>query len=541
MAGFQLRNMSIRGKLAVILGMTIFALAGTRALGLSQLGGFLDRFKGYTDQLEVTQRAISEAHRVEQGLSRQAIAAVQSGSGVTAASPPDDARAAAFQQTASAFERLDGLAAAAGLNAASVRALRETHRASRTLAADDLLVHPQATAVAQLVEQLDGKFDTLRKEAQSAREVEVQIMNRTYITMLILVFGAGVVAYLLILAMITRPLARVAQVADRVAHGDLRSDVHAGGEDELGRVMRSLRDMNRGLTRLIGKVRSVTVTIGKGSNDIAAANADFAGRMSGQSAALKQTAATMRQLSAGVGLTARNARLASERATGASRIAAKGGEQVTRVAETMNEIDASARRITEIIGVMDGIAFQTNLLALNAAVEAAHAGENGRGFAVVATEVRHLAQKSAGAAQEVRKLIEDSLGKVTQGASAVRLARETMTEIVDNTEDVTRIVGEIATLAAEHARGLADVNRVVGEIDQVTRQNSDVFERAARAAADMHQQATILRDAVSVFRLAADDSDAHTAARSMRLPQGTPRVAGNPLANTARILPNPAE
>ncbi len=500
--GFSFKPMSIRGKLALILGVTIFALAATRAVGLSQLGGFLERFKGYSDHIETAQLALSEARRAELGLARQMIVALSS----RAAPAADDSRRRAFQQTDDAMARLETLAAGAGVDAATVRALRESHRAARAFAADESLLHPQAPPLEKLIDGLSRHSDELRKQAQSAHAAETSILNRTYLTMLMLVFGAGVVAYLLIVKMITRPLARVAQVADTVAGGDLRSDVRVDSEDELGRVMCSLRDMNHGLAQLIGKVRSVSRSIGGCSDQIASANADFAVRMSSQSATLRQTAVTMGDLSAGIDRTAHNAQSAAERVTCASGIAAKGGDEVARVAYTMTEIDASARRITEIIGVIDGIAFQTNLLALNAAVEAARAGENGRGFAVVATEVRHLAQRSAAAAQEVRKLIEDSLDKVGEGASAVQSARKTMAEIVDNANDVTRIVGEIATLAAAHAHGLAEVNRAVGDMDRTTRQSAALIEGAARTAADMNKQALELRDAVAVFRLADDVS-----------------------------------
>ena len=443
MNGFSLNRISIRAKLAVILGVTIFALAATRAFGLVQLGDFLDRFKSYTDRMETVQVDALDAHRRTLSLAR------------------------------------DG-------------ALSDAQLAERGAALDGL----------------GARFEVLRKEADAARTVEADIMNRTYVSMLILVFGAGAVAYFLIAAMISRPLARVAQVADTVARGDLRSEVQVESEDELGRVMRSLRDMNQGLAGLIGEVRGVSGTIGERSGDIASANAEFAERMASQSAALEQTAATMERLSAGAGQTAENARQASERAAGASTIAAQGGEAVARVAATMQEIDASARRIGEITAVIDGIAFQTNLLALNAAVEAARAGAHGRGFAVVATEVRHLAQRSAAAAKEVRGLIDNSLAKVEQGAGAVRSAAGTMTNIIENSKQVTRIVGEIAALSAQQAHGLEEINRAVGDMDQATRRNSELTERAAHAAQAMREQAVVLNGAVSVFQLSENGGTA---------------------------------
>ena len=499
MISLSFNSTSIRAKLALILGFTIFALAATRALGLIQLDGFLERFKEHTDRMETVRLATFEAHRAEQGLARQIIAIQPL---LAAPAGAEESRQKAFQQTEDALARLESLAASAGLDTQPVKTLRAAHRDAQGLAADAPLAQARLLALEKLTELLTSRAGMLRKEAESARSVETVILNRTYFSMLILVLGAGIIAYWLIVKMITRPLARVAQVADTVARGDLRSDVRPESTDELGRVMSSLRDMNRGLADLIGDVRRVSGAISGCSDGIAAISAESAGRMSSQSSALTQMAATMGDLSSGIGRTAQNARLASERAAGASSIAVKGGEVVSRVTATMNEIDASARRITEVIAVIDGMAFQTNLLALNAAVEAARAGEQGRGFAVVAAEVRRLAQKSTEAAQEVRTLIEDSLAKVSQGASAVREAGDTMSKIVENARDVTLIVEEIATLAAAQARGVQEVNRAVGAMDQSNRHNSVLVERAVGAASKMREQAFVLNDAVSIFRLA---------------------------------------
>ena len=463
---FNFKAMSIRVKLAAILGVTIFALAGTRALGLSQLGSFLERFKSYTDQLETVQLEIASSHRAELDLFRRAVGRLES-------------------------------------------------------------LQTEAVALRRSAEELAGKFEALRNEAEAARAVEVAIMNRTYVSMLVLVLGAGILAYILIVAMIARPLARVAEVADAVARGDLRSDVTVESTDELGLVMRSLRDMNHGLGSLIGKVRGVSGIIGEGSARIATVNADFAARMAQQSASLEKTAAAMQALTGGVGRTAEHARRASERASNASEVAVKGGKEVARVAATMLEIDRSAQRITEVIAVIDGIAFQTNLLALNAAVEAAHAGANGRGFAVVAAEVRRLAQRSASAAQEVKNLIEDSLAKVKQGEIAVRSAGGTMSEIVEYAQEFTGIVGEIAQLASGQALGLAEINRTVAEMDQVTRQNADLTDDAAHSAQAMREQAIVLNNAVSVFQFSELRGDTVTSA------------AVSP-ANTATLFPTQA-
>ena len=499
------RHLSIRAKLALILGVTIFALAATRALGLVQLGGFLDRFMSYTTSLEKTQDAMSAVQAAERGLAREWVilhaAARQSGGEI------GQQLASAADGTDQALVRLERLAPEVGLDAARVRALREAHRSTRAgygagAVAAAALEHPQQASLQEIGERLAARFARQRETAAGAYATETRIMNGTYISMLGLVLGAGIVAYVLIAKMVTRPLARMVEVANTVAAGDLRSTIEITSEDELGQVMRALRDMNSGLARLIGEVRQGSVAIAAGSGQIDSANASLADRMADQAAALEETATTMEQLTTTVGRNAEQARRAAESAGHASGIAEKGGAEVSRVVDTMNAIDAGARRITDIIGVIDSIAFQTNILALNAAVEAARAGEQGRGFAVVATEVRSLAQKSAAAAREIKTLIEDALTRVDEGSQVVQAAGRTMAEVVAAAQEVTGIVTDIATLSAEQAHGLQEINRAVADMDQKTRNNSELVDHAADAARANREQAAALEEAIAVFRLA---------------------------------------
>ena len=508
--GIAFDRLSVRAKLAAILGVTIFALAATRALGLSQLGGFLERFDGYIQSVDAGQAALASAHEAQIGLARQLVAAqaVRRASAPTSREQAEREFAAATTQTESALERLQGFASALDVDPAPLRALRDGQADARerlralARAGETILEHPQAAALRALEASLATRFGAARAEAAQAHAREVRIMQWTYVSMLVLVLGAGAAAYFLIAAMVTRPLARMVEVADTVAAGDLSSRIEETRLDELGQVMRALAGMNRGLAGLIGKVRDASGAISGASGDIAAANASLAERMTEQAAALEETAATMQQLTDAVASNAEHARRAAERASGASSVAERGGAEVRRVVDAMQVIDAGARRITDIIGVIDSIAFQTNILALNAAVEAARAGEQGRGFAVVAAEVRALAQKTSTAAGEIKELIGDSLARIAEGGSAVQSAGDTMESVVASVREVTDIIADIARVSVEQANGLHEVNRTVAAMDGRTRENSGLVDRAAEAARAMRAQAHALHGAVAAFRLA---------------------------------------
>jgi len=300
---------------------------------------------------------------------------------------------------------------------------------------------------------------------------------------------------------ITRPIATATVLADAVAQGDLSRRIAVDGRDEIASLMRSLGTMNANLRKLVGEVRSSTDSIGTASTEIATGNQDLSARTEQAASSLQETASSMEQLTATVRQSADSSSQANQLAASAAAVAARGGVVVSHVVTTMEEINGSSRKIADIIGVIDGIAFQTNILALNAAVEAARAGEQGRGFAVVASEVRSLAQRSAEAAKEIKSLIGASVDKVEGGARLVADAGRTMTEIVGSVQRVSDIIGEISAAASEQSGGIGQVNIAVGQLDQMTQQNSALVEESAAAAQSLREQAARLSAVVATFRL----------------------------------------
>jgi methyl-accepting chemotaxis protein-1 (serine sensor receptor) len=307
-------------------------------------------------------------------------------------------------------------------------------------------------------------------------------------------------AFFLIRA-ITHPLQEALDHFDAISAGDLTRRIEVKSSDEMGRLMVALSKMHQSLITIIGQVRTGTDTIATASSQIAAGNLDLSSRTEEQASSLEETASAMEELTSTVKQNADNARQASQLAVTAADIAAKGGAVVGHVVNTMASINASSKKIVDIIGVIDGIAFQTNILALNAAVEAARAGEQGRGFAVVASEVRNLAQRSAGAAKEIKTLINDSVTKVDDGTNLVNQAGATMEQIVDSIKRVTDIMGEIAAATQEQSAGIEQVNQAISQMDQVTQQNAALVEEAAAASEAMQDQASKLAQSVSVFKL----------------------------------------
>jgi methyl-accepting chemotaxis protein len=300
---------------------------------------------------------------------------------------------------------------------------------------------------------------------------------------------------------ITRPINQAMQVARRVADGDLSAQIEVNSKDETGQLMQALKDMNDSLARIVGEVRSGSDAISTASNEIASGNLDLSSRTEQQAGALQQTASSMEELTSTVKQNADNAQQANQLAASASEIAIKGGTVVSEVVHTMGSINESSKKIADIIGVIDSIAFQTNILALNAAVEAARAGEQGRGFAVVAAEVRNLAQRSASAAKEIKALIDDSVEKVGAGAKLVDQAGATMDEVVASVKRVTDIISEITQASKEQSSGIEQVNDAITQMDAVTQQNAALVEQAAAAAQSMQDQAGTLAKVVSVFKL----------------------------------------
>lgn len=305
---------------------------------------------------------------------------------------------------------------------------------------------------------------------------------------------------------ISRSLSHAVEAANAVAQGDLSYPIQVHGKDEIAALLQALSAMKENLARVVAGVRRNAEGVATASAQIAQGNNDLSGRTEEQASALEQTAASMEELNATVKQNAENARQADQLAKGASGIAAKGGQVVGQVVQTMRGINESSKKIADIITVIDGIAFQTNILSLNAAVEAARAGEQGRGFAVVASEVRTLAQRSAAAAREIKTLIGASVERVEQGTRQVDEAGETMVEVVNAIQRVTDIMSEISAASAQQSAGVSQVGEAVNQMDQTTQQNAALVEESASAAESLKGQAQDLVSAVAVFRLAPADT-----------------------------------
>ena len=334
---------------------------------------------------------------------------------------------------------------------------------------------------------------------------------------------------------IVHPLNDAVRVAGAVAAGDLTQRIEVMSNDETGKLMEAMKHMNESLVGIVGQVRGGTETIAVASRQIATGNADLSSRTESQASSLEETASSMEELTSTVKQNAENARQANQLVVSTAEIAAKGGSVVSEVVVTMESIKDSSRKIADIIGVIDGIAFQTNILALNAAVEAARAGEQGRGFAVVASEVRSLAQRSAGAAKEIKALIEDSVGKVDAGGKLVDEAGKTMDEIVTSVKRVTDIMSEIAAASHEQSAGIEQVNQAVGQMDEMTQQNAALVEEAAAAAESLREQAGQLSEAVSVFRVDSSAMARVAPQASREVAQFKPRAkpAARPVSSPA--------
>ncbi len=365
----------------------------------------------------------------------------------------------------------------------------------------DALV-PVGTAIHAMVE---WKVSSAKEDADDTRAAFES--STTAVMALTLAGVATAIALGILLARsIVRPLARAISVADAVSRGDLSVELEAEGSDEMSRLQRSLAGMVQSLRKLVASVRTGVDSVAVASGQIASGNQDLSSRTEAQASNLEQTAAAMEQLSSTVKQNAEAARQANVLAAAASEVAGRGGVAVGQVVDTMGRIQASSRKIAEIIGVIDAIAFQTNILALNAAVEAARAGEQGRGFAVVAGEVRNLAQRSAQAAREIKALIADSVDSVEDGSRQVTQAGKTMNDLVHQVRRVTDLLGEIASATLEQNSGIGSVNNAVTQLDHMTQQNAALVEQSAAAAASLSDQAAQLAQAVAIFKLGKDES-----------------------------------
>lgn len=344
--------------------------------------------------------------------------------------------------------------------------------------------------------------DQLAASQEDIRSATLQMSIAALITLLL-----GLLISWFISRQITTPLGNTLNMAEKIATGDLTMSINTTRKDELGQLMSAMSKMNDNLHNMIDDIRVGVSQISNASSEIVAGNTDLSSRTEQQAAAVEQTAASMEQLTATVKQNADNAHHANKLAISASQTAKQGGEQVNNVVQTMTAIESSSKRIAEITSVINSIAFQTNILALNAAVEAARAGEQGRGFAVVASEVRSLAQRSSQAAKEIEGLISESVTQVSRGATLVGNAGKTMNDIVTSITQVHDIMGEIATASDEQSRGISQVSQAIVEMDSTTQQNAALVEQSSAAADSLEEQARLLKQAVSVFRLANSQHD----------------------------------
>jgi methyl-accepting chemotaxis protein len=365
---------------------------------------------------------------------------------------------------------------------------------------------------------------TVNVTAQSIQSTYRKAITSTFVTVLFMIVLGAAIAWSLSRS-IAQGIGDAAQIVMNVADGNLNNHIPLGGGDELGQMLRSLQTMQSNLSKIVSAVRCGAEMVAHASIEIAQGNLDLSNRTEYQASALQETTASMSDLGGNVRQTAESAQEANELALQASSIANKGGAEVLRVVSTMKEIDASSRKISDIISVIDGIAFQTNILALNAAVEAARAGDHGLGFAVVAGEVRTLAGRSAEAAKEIKSLIGDSVERVRKGTSLVSQTGTTMTEVVDSIQNVTDIMGRINVASRNQATGVSQVGAAVAQLDQVTQQNAALVEQMSAATKALQHQASELVQAVAVFKLGvSDDQITRTVAQGLITSGVAPKV-----------------
>jgi methyl-accepting chemotaxis protein len=398
---------------------------------------------------------------------------------------------------------------------AAVAESRKTYIAGRAAATQARDAGQADTAMALLKSQVyPALADYLAKQqayidhevvqAEAQRQAASAGRNRSIwavIGLLVLTALGMVLATAVVVRRVVHPMNELVDVARRIGEGDLDVEVAQQRNDELGAVMKSLAGMRDSLRRIVGQVRESAESIQVASAEVASGNTDLSHRTEQAASNLQQTAGSLEQLTGNVRQSADAAAQANQLAASASAVAQRGGSVVAQVVSTMDEINHSSKRIADIIGTIDGIAFQTNILALNAAVEAARAGEQGRGFAVVASEVRSLAQRSAEAAREIKTLIGSSVDKVEAGARLVQDAGSTMGEIVASVQRVTDVIGEITAAAAEQSSGIGSVNTAISSLDQMTQQNAALVEQSAAAAESLNDQARRLSQSMGVFRL----------------------------------------
>ena len=517
----NLSNLRVKPKLMLGFAFIAAIVLVVSALSLRSLGSSNDRFANYLSGVGTRERLATD---IRGAAMRRAIAA-RNLVLVTESKDVELEKAAVTQADADVIGALDKLKAAVA--AASDVSERDQALFAEIVRVEGLygpvardivgraLANQKDAAIARmnadcrplLAALLKATDDYIAYDQELSRQ-RVKDAENGYAsdrTMLAAVCGAAVLIALamgwMLASAVTRPLERCVVLAEAVAAGDLSSHIVVDRKDETGQLLAALSRMNGSLVTMVSQVRQSAEGIATASSQIASGNQDLSSRTEQQASALQETAASMQQMTTTVQQSADNSRAAGQLAAAAADVAGKGGQVVQRVVATMSEISASSKKIADIIGVIDGIAFQTNILALNAAVEAARAGEQGRGFAVVASEVRSLAQRSGAAAREIKNLIGDSVAKVENGTRLVADAGHTMEDIVQQVKRVNDMIGEISSASNEQSTGIGQIGDAVAQLDQVTQQNAALVEESAAAAESLSQQAAQLARIVGTFKL----------------------------------------
>jgi len=540
-------NISVKAKLFATLAMTgivmilvgAIGLGGTKSSNTDLDGIFSNRFMptGWVGTIETHEREVLE--KAEEVVIRQDASAVKGALDLQQERQGEVkellAKLDATDLTAQEREIVQQFR---GLGADVLGLVQEALLAAQSgnfSAAESTLIEKARPAY----EKLNASGDTLlRTQIEVAQKMRTDAdaafkKNSAFIIGAIVVgIGLSGVLGMLIIRSIVSTLNTAVSIADRISSGELGNDVRVESSDELGRLLEGLKRMDGKLVEIVGGVRGSADAVGAAARQLSHGNDDLSQRTQEQAAALEETASSMEQMTATVKQNADNARQANQLAVGAREQAEKGGAVVQRAIAAVGEINNSSRKIADIIGVIDEIAFQTNLLALNAAVEAARAGEQGRGFAVVATEVRNLAQRSASAAKEIKGLINDSVDKVKVGSELVDESGKTLSEIMESVKKVTDIVAEIAAASEEQSAGIEQVNNAVSQMDNVTQQNAALVEEASAASKSMEQQSGTLVSQIGYFHRAdgtgITGSSSHAAPESVR--QAAPVARPRPQA-----------
>ncbi len=519
-----MKTMTVRSKLAWAFGSLILLVLVIAGFSLKDLADANARFEDYVSGINA--RA-STAARVRAAIDLRAIAARN----LVLVTKAEDLALEkqivlkAHEDATQSLTRLKRLAATEKVPAQAREMINEIDRIERAYAPValnivDLALNGQREAatekmnmecrplLAALIKATDNYADFTESRAADqvkAAAQEYAVQRNVLIAVVVLAMVLALIAGMVITRSLSHDLgaepSELRRIVNQVADGDLRTAVRVRIGDEAS-VLAAVARMQSSLTRIVSSVRQGAEEVSSASEQISSGNAELSARTESQASSLEQTAASMEQFSSTVRQNADNARQASELAQSASSVAEHGGEVVGKVVDTMRGINESSRKIADIIGVIDGIAFQTNILALNAAVEAARAGEQGRGFAVVASEVRSLAGRSSEAAREIKALITDSVSRVEQGAILVDDAGRTMVEIVSGIRQVADIIGEISVASREQSQGVAQVGEAVSHMDQSTQQNAAMVEEMAASSASMYTKAHELVEAVAVFQLA---------------------------------------